>query len=452
MRATTLALLALVLSLPVFAGEEDVKSLYEAGRKAEAAGDFKTAFEKYDRVMDLDEEYEDVFERWEACERLAEWQGGLEGEPKAMDYVRLGEIYMELERFEAECEAYRKALRLDPECADAHGHLALAHYTNLSNGGDLVVVVEETMKLLETSPHRDRLEQARADFEVYGRLRIMRQALSEVLSEAGQAARKRDYAKAAGILEEATAGEMPDAYRTKLWTEAGKFRLRAGDREGARKAFLAATGHAPSSATSEACLGLASIAVGEGKLEEAIEHLKGAVAEGSDACKMIERQKAKAFKALFTAGDEAIRGAAESLCDPKVWDEPLREKIRAACKQAAEAGKKVLLLWYGPYCPYVMAMEERLAHPEVREALDAGFVFLQVDVGSHHRWDTVDREYTVDDEYESFTDCFGVPSFLVLSADGTIHAWKADTELMGADHRCYDVPKIVKWLKQASED
>ena len=96
-RTQTLALsllLAVLLAAPALAQDADVKALYEAGRKAEAARDFKTALENYDKIMDIDEEYEDVFERWDACQPLVEWQEALEGKPTAADLVRLGELFL----------------------------------------------------------------------------------------------------------------------------------------------------------------------------------------------------------------------------------------------------------------------------------------------------------------------------------------------------------------------
>ena len=84
MRHLTAAVIALLLLPPaVLVAEEDPAKHYDAARKAEEARDFKAATEAYDKVLEIDEEYEDAFERWDACIMLSEWQEELEGEPKA---------------------------------------------------------------------------------------------------------------------------------------------------------------------------------------------------------------------------------------------------------------------------------------------------------------------------------------------------------------------------------
>jgi hypothetical protein len=132
--------------------------------------------------------------------------------------------------------------------------------------------------------------------------------------------------------------------------------------------------------------------------------------------------------------------------DPNTADEPIRAEIAAAVERAKEEGKLVLLHWYGPYCPYVMAMEERLAHPEVRKLLDERFVHVRMDQGGMHKGLTLDREFgNVWREH-------GVPSFFVLDAEGSIRAIQEDRELLDPSTRCYDVEKIVEWLQSIEED
>ena len=46
---------------------------------------------KLKEVLDIDEDYEDAFERWDYCHRLAEWQETVEGEIGPADLIRLGE-------------------------------------------------------------------------------------------------------------------------------------------------------------------------------------------------------------------------------------------------------------------------------------------------------------------------------------------------------------------------
>jgi hypothetical protein len=88
-----------------------------------------------------------------------------------------------------------------------------------------------------------------------------------------------------------------------------------------------------------------------------------------------------------------------------------------------------------------MAMEERLADPEIRAVLEKRFVHYRVDLGSHHRGMAIDREYGgVFDEH-------GVPSFFVLEPDGSIRAIQKDVELMAPSGRGYDRGRILDWLR-----
>jgi tetratricopeptide (TPR) repeat protein len=394
--------------------------------------------------MDIDEEYEDVFERWEACETLAEWQESVEGEIDAMDLVRLGEALKNVGRYEEERAAYEEALAKDPNCSEAHGHLALSYYAGPLKQ-DIVRVIHETEKFMKTSPYQAELRGAMADFAVYGELRILRAALKKELSAAGRAAKARDYKKTASILEEATArDDIPDAYRTLLYTEAGKFRLRARDVAGARAAFENALKHAACQKTIEAHLGLASLDVKAGEFDSAIAHLEAAVKEGSAACEAIAERRDTVFKPLFEHEDQKIREKMEKLADVEFGDEPIRKGIRAAVDRARKEGKKVILYFYGPYCPYVMAMQERLVRPEVKKVLDEKFVVYRVDYGSHH------RAVSIDSEYGDVFECYGVPSFVVLNDDGSVHSVKTDADLFGTDQRDYAVGNIVEWLNRTA--
>lgn len=444
-RRTVLVLVLIALvALPAVAGE-DVKTLYEAGRKAEAARDYKAALESYNKAMDIDEEYEDLFERWEACETLAAWQDSVEGDVDAMDLVRLGEALKNVGRYEEERAAYEEAIKKDPNCCDAHGHLALSHYAGPLKGS-METVVKETEKFLETSPYKAQLQRALADFDIYGELRILRSVMRSELSSAAKAGKAKDYKKMASILEDATKrDDIPDAYRTVLFTEAGKARLRARDLEGARAAFENALRHAACSRTIEAQLGLASLDVQAGRPDAAVEHLKAAVAEGSAACKAIAERRDTTFKPLFQSEDENVRKLMEQLADVEYGDQPIRDAIQAAVDRAKKEGKKVILKFYGPYCPYVMAMEERLVHPEVKKLLDENFVVYRVDYGSHH------RAVSIDSEYGDVFECYGVPSFIVLNGDGTVHSVETDADLFGTDQRDYAVGNIIEWLNRTAK-
>lgn len=468
MRHLIFIAIGISLLLPAaLSAEEDPAKHYEAARKAEESRDFNAAVAAYDKVLELDEEYKDAFDRWDACIKLAEWQDGLEGEPKAMDLVRLGEVYVEIlvvrkeagedeeadkdsakerqqELVASERACYEDAIAKDPGCTEAHGHLALSNY--VGGNGSISTVIVETFRFLETSPHRARLTEAIEHFKVYGELRRVSSVLGDEYAAAQAAVKKKEYAKAASILEEVATKrkDLPDAYYTWLWSYIGRNRMQGGDLEAARRAFTQSIGHASHAATIRSRLGLASLDVKAGDLPAALEHLKAAVAEGSSACVSIARRKATVFKALFEAEDAAIREAALRLTDQELGDAPIRERIAKAVEQAKKENKKVLVHWYGPYCPYVMAMEERLARPEVREVLEKSFVHVKMDQGSGHRGGTLDKEYGgVMREY-------GVPCFFVLNAEGEVDVVQRDLELMGTPHRDYDAGKVLDFLKRAA--
>ncbi|MHC4469505.1 MAG: thioredoxin family protein [Planctomycetota bacterium] len=452
--------ISLLLPAALFA-EEDPAKHYEAARKAEASRDFTAAVAAYDKILELDEEYKDAFDRWDACIKLAEWQEGLEGEPKPMDLVRLGEVYVEIlaarkeageeptkereqELVASERACYTDAIAKDPGCTEAHGHLALSNY--VGRNGSISTVIAETFRFLETSPHRARLAEAIEHFKVYGELRRVSSVLGDEYAAARRAGQKKEFAKAASILEEAATKkkDLPDAYYTWLWSWIGRYRMQSGDLEAARKAFTQSLGHVSHASTIQSRLGLASLDVKAGDLSAALEHLKAAVAEGSSACVSIARRKASAFKALFEAEDTAIREAAVKLTDQELGDAPIRERIAKAVEQANKEKKKVLVHWYGPYCPYVMALEERLARPEVREVLEKSFVHVKMDQGSGHRGGTLDKEYG------GVMSKYGVPCFFVLDAEGEVEVVQRDLELMGTPHRDYDAEKVLAFLKRAA--
>ncbi len=436
-------LLFALIALPIVAVAQDggARAHYEAGLKAMEKRDFKTAFVELEKAMDIDEDYEDVFEQWEVAMELADWNDTVEGEVDAMDLVRLGEFYQKLGRFDEEREVYQEAIDLDDNCSEAHGHLALANYG--VPGGNLVTVIKETIRFLQTSPYREALKPALLDFEVFGMVRIAKSELRPVFRKAGRF-RKSDPLKSAALLEEAAAGEdMLPAFRTILLTEAGKARMRKGDREGAKKSFAAAVTYSKTSYTIDALLGLAAIETRAGDLDAALGHLRTAVGVGSVACNLIAGQKMKAFKPLF----ESDRTKAEmmKLVNVLLGDEPIRQMIKDACKKASAEGKEVLLQWYGPYCPFVMAMEERLVRPEVRKLIDENFVFVRMDQGSVSRG--MMRGASLDAEYGNVMESCGVPSFFVLHEDGSIRTLQKDIPFMAESERAYVMDNIIEWLE-----
>jgi thioredoxin family protein len=219
-----------------------------------------------------------------------------------------------------------------------------------------------------------------------------------------------------------------------------------GDVEGARKDFAKATEYSKTIYTIEAWLGLAAIDVRAGKLEPALESLRSAVGLGSIACNMIAAQKVKAFAPLFNADNDAIKKEMEKLTDPREGDAPIRAEIAAACAKAKAEGKEVLLEWYGPYCPFVMAMQERLARPEVASLIDENFILVRMNQGDVDKG--IMRGATLDEEYGNVMESCGVPSFFVLKEDGSIRTVQKDIPLMSEDQRGYDVEAIVTWLTE----
>jgi len=433
---------AALLIVPVGAGEDDAKTHYDAARKAEKVRDFRTAMAEYERALDIDAEYLDVVERYDACELLVEWQDDVEGGVDATALVRLGEIFAGLQRLEQERAAYEEAIVLDPDHTDAHGHLALFHYSSRARGRSMVTVMEQTRRYLETSPYREFLEKPLADLEIYGRYRTMRELLRDVIRASNAAAKVGELAEAAAVLEKAAvAPEHPDVFRTVLYAEAGMLRHEARDAAGARKAFEAALTHVECGETITARIGLAILDVEAGKHATALAHLRAAVKLGSRACLRIRGLAETSFSPLFTSPDGKIRAETKLLADVDRADDPIRAEIEAACEKAGREKKLVLLHWYGPYCPFVLALEERLAHPLVRKVIAEKFVHYRVDLGLHERAVSLEREYgNIMDEH-------GVPSFYVLLPDGTIHSIQKDVDLLAESRRQYLVENIVAWLE-----
>ena len=106
-----------------------------------------------------------------------------------------------------------------------------------------------------------------------------------------------------------------------------------------------------------------------GDYKKALEHLRSAVKVGSRACLVIAKEKDKAFKPLFNSEDKAVSEEMNKLTNQKLADDHIRKQIKKALEKADKENKKVLLHFYGPYCPYVMLMEERLAHPKLRKLI-----------------------------------------------------------------------------------
>ncbi len=309
------------------------------------------------------------------------------------------------------------------------------------------IVIGHTTHFLETSPNRAHMKRVLADWAVYGQLRIFRIVMKKELQDAARAKSKGDALLGVEILEAAARKkDIPDAYRSYLWVQAGEFRQGVKDVEGARKNFEESLNHAECSATIHAHIGLATLAVEAGDTQAALKHLTAATAVGSGACRRIDALRDGALEPLFTSDKADVREAMKKLTDASVADEPIRAEIRSAVERAAKEGKKVLLEWYGPYCPYVMAVEERLAHPEVRQVLEEKFIHVRMNQGSMHRGLSLDREYG------QVMRVHGVPCFFILNKDGSRHSVKKDAPLMSVPNRAFDVDKITTWLEKVAAE
>jgi hypothetical protein len=256
-----------------------------------------------------------------------------------------------------------------------------------------------------------------------------------------EACRAGQTDRAAAILEEtARRDDLPDVFRTVLLTRAGEIRQQAGDAAGARRSYEAALGHVACRETIRCRIGLAVLDLTARKPRSALEHLRAAVREGSGASVEIGRCASSVLRPLFESSDAAVREEVRRLADVERADEPLRVELRAACERASRKGKLVLLHWYAPYSAYSMALEERLAHPEVRARIAKGLVHFRVDLGLHHRAISLEQEYGhVMREY-------GVPCFYVLEPDGSILSIQPERDLLGPGTRSYRLDLLTEWL------
>jgi hypothetical protein len=251
---------------------------------------------------------------------------------------------------------------------------------------------------------------------------------------------------AADCLIAALRDDHPDAFATALYAAAGDLRREAGDPDGARRAYVEALRHTPHGYTVRARFGLAVLDCEAGDLTAALAHLEAAVAEGSSACRMIAEAAEGPLAALFSAEDEEIRKAVRALTDSERADAPIRAMIEAACRRAEDEGKRVLLHWYGPYCPFVMAMEERLCDSAVERLLYAHFVHVRMDQGSMH------KGVSLDAEYGEVMRRLGVPSFFVLDPDGTTYTVQSDADLFDDHGRSYNAAKVAAWLRRVANE
>jgi len=360
--------------------------------------------------------------------------------PTATDWLEKGFRHARSRETNKERAAYRRALHLDPGLTEAHGALGMSNYT--AKGGSMDTVVTEIREYLLSSPHRDHLAKAIALWEIYGEARRFRIVLKDTLDSA----KKAEGPAGAELLERAAAGDVAPVHRTRLWLMAGERRLEAGDRDRARADFAKAAEGVGGRIRMDARLRLAALDVADDRPVEALAHLRAAVEEGSLACRLIRERKATDFRKLFEAGDSVLRAALRDLTDERYGDRAIRAEIRGACERAGKEKKKVLLLWYGPYCPYVMLLEERLAHPRIRKLVAMHFVLVRMNQGQLH------RGLTLEIEYGDVMKAHGVPSFHVLSADGTMHSVMKDGPLMDVPHRRFSVAKIAAWLQGLATD
>ena len=137
--------------------------------------------------------------------------------------------------------------------------------------------------------------------------------------------------------------------------------------------------------------------------------LKKAAAALDEAFVWAAEGKAKYFADILLLDDASQeRKDLEALADLKNVDKDLRAQIAAACAEAKKQGKRVLLHFYGDWCPWCRDMDKCLKQPEVAKALEK-FICLKIDVGRFDKHKIVMGEYV---------DTISVPALVVLDADG----------------------------------
>ena len=93
--------------------------------------------------------------------------------------------------------------------------------------------------------------------------------------------------------------------------------------------------------------------------------------------------------------------------------EDARDHVETACRQAAEEGKRVAVVFGANWCPDCEAFKRALGHRLVAPIVDPNFVVVKVSVGNR------DRNLDLMAEYGMNVGS-GIPSVAILEADGTL--------------------------------
>ena len=103
----------------------------------------------------------------------------------------------------------------------------------------------------------------------------------------------------------------------------------------------------------------------------------------------------------------------ETSHSPSPDQEDARDHVEAACRQAAEEGKRVAVVFGANWCPDCEAFKRALGHRLVAPIVDPNFVVVKVSVGNR------DRNLDLMAEYGMNVGS-GIPSVAILEADGTL--------------------------------
>jgi len=91
---------------------------------------------------------------------------------------------------------------------------------------------------------------------------------------------------------------------------------------------------------------------------------------------------------------------------------PINADLKDALQTANQAGKLLLVDFYGAWCPWCVKMDETLADASVKDALDARFYYYKLDVGRFDKHTECLKQYEVD----------GIPHITVFYPDGSVKA------------------------------
>ena len=127
--------------------------------------------------------------------------------------------------------------------------------------------------------------------------------------------------------------------------------------------------------------------------------------------------------------------------------EDARDHVEAACRQAAEEGKRVAVVFGANWCPDCEAFKRALGHRLVAPIVDPNFVVVKVSVGNR------DRNLDLMEEYGMTVDS-GIPAVAVLDPDGSLLAAQREGEFRNAS-ALLSVAEIVtffhRWAPERAE-